>query len=235
MNAAPPARMTPTVPSAGLRPEGLRQDVARNGTGLVGTVPYAISTIEEGFPTGSHPTEGARWLTDRSSSPRVSSARNFGDVHALQGIDLEVEPGTVFGVLGPNGAGKTTGVRILTTLLEPDGGRGEVAGLDVVRDAEALRVRIGLAGQYAAVDENLTGLENLVMVGRLYHLPLAEAAASRQEVLERFGLATPPTGPARTYSGGMRRRLDLAAIARRRAPRSCSSTSPPPASTPGAG
>jgi len=137
--------------------------------------------------------------------------KSFGDVHALQGIDLEVEPGQVLGVLGPNGAGKTTGVRILTTLLEPDGGRGEVAGLDVVRDAEALRARIGLAGQYAAVDENLTGMENLVMVGRLYHLPLAEVRQRSGDILERFGLSHAADRPVRTYSGGMRRRLDLAA------------------------
>ena len=137
--------------------------------------------------------------------------KSFGDVHALQGIDLEVEPGQVFGVLGPNGAGKTTGVRILTTLLEPDGGRGEVAGLDVVRDAEALRAKIGLAGQYAAVDENLTGMENLVMVGRLYHLPVAEVRKRSGEILERFGLGHAGDRPVRTYSGGMRRRLDLAA------------------------
>jgi ABC-2 type transport system ATP-binding protein len=137
--------------------------------------------------------------------------KSFGDVHALQGIDLEVEPGQVFGVLGPNGAGKTTGVRILTTLLLPDAGRGEVAGLDVVRDADALRARIGLAGQYAAVDENLTGLENLIMVGRLYHLPLAEVRTRSGDILERFGLTHAADRPVRTYSGGMRRRLDLAA------------------------
>ncbi len=115
--------------------------------------------------------------------------KSFGDVHALKGIDLEVPQGTVFGLLGPNGAGKTTAIRILTTLLLPDAGRAEVAGLDVVRDAEALRSRIGLAGQSAAVDENLTGLENLEMVGRLYHLSGSEARRRANEVLERFGLA----------------------------------------------
>jgi ABC-2 type transport system ATP-binding protein len=137
--------------------------------------------------------------------------KSFGDVDALKGIDLRVAPGTVFGLLGPNGAGKTTAVRILTTLLQPDGGRAEVAGLDVVRDAEALRSKIGLAGQYAAVDENLTGHENLEMVGRLYHLPRAEAAARATEALERFGLADAAHRTAKTYSGGMRRRLDVAA------------------------
>jgi ABC-2 type transport system ATP-binding protein len=138
-------------------------------------------------------------------------AKHFGDVHALKGIDLQVPPGSVFGLLGPNGAGKTTGVRILTTLLQPDGGRAEVAGLDVVRDAEALRSKIGLAGQYAAVDENLTGHENLEMVGRLYHLPRAEASRRAAEALERFGLADAAGRTAKTYSGGMRRRLDVAA------------------------
>jgi ABC-2 type transport system ATP-binding protein len=117
----------------------------------------------------------------------------------------------VFGLLGPNGAGKTTVVRIFTTLLEADEGRAEVAGLDVVRDAEVLRSQIGLAGQYAAVDANLTGFENLEMVGRLYHLPKEEARRRAGEVLERFGLSDAADRTARTYSGGMRRRLDLGA------------------------
>ena len=137
--------------------------------------------------------------------------KNFGTVEALRGIDLDVASGTVFGFLGPNGAGKTTAVRIFTTLLLPDGGRAEVVGLDVVRDAEALRARIGLAGQSAAVDENLTGLENIQMVGRLYHLPAAEARRRAGEILERFGLAEAGDRQAKTYSGGMRRRLDVAA------------------------
>jgi ABC-2 type transport system ATP-binding protein len=131
-------------------------------------------------------------------------------VLALDGVDLEVAPGTVFGLLGPNGAGKTTCVRILTTLLVPDGGRATVAGLDVVRDATLLRARIGLAGQYAAVDEILTGTENLEMIGRLYHLSAAGARARASELLEAFELTDAADRPAKTYSGGMRRRLDLA-------------------------
>ena len=137
--------------------------------------------------------------------------KHFGDVEALKGVDLEVYKGTVFGLLGPNGAGKTTAVRILTTLLTPTSGRAEVDGLDVVRDAEELRFRIGLAGQSAAVDENLTGLENLELVGRLYHLPKTEARRRGGEVLERFGLSDAADRAAKTYSGGMRRRLDVAA------------------------
>jgi ABC-2 type transport system ATP-binding protein len=137
--------------------------------------------------------------------------KRFGKVEALKGVDLEVQPGTIFGLLGPNGAGKTTAVRILTTLLDLDGGSAQVAGMDVVRDAEALRFKIGLAGQYAAVDENLTGLENLELVGRLYHLGRAEARRRGGEILERFDLSDAAGRPARTYSGGMRRRLDVAA------------------------
>ncbi len=137
--------------------------------------------------------------------------KSFGKVRALRGVDLEVSPGIVFGLLGPNGAGKTTAVRILTTLLHPDGGRALVVGRDVVREAAELRPLIGLAGQYAAVDENLTGLENLEMVGRLYHLPAAEARRRAQAVLERFDLTDAADRTAKTYSGGMRRRLDLGA------------------------
>jgi ABC-2 type transport system ATP-binding protein len=117
----------------------------------------------------------------------------------------------VLGLLGPNGAGKTTAVRILTTLLRPDAGTARVAGLDVVREAAQLRSRIGLAGQYAAVDENLTGAENLEMVGRLYHLPKGEPRRRAAELLDRFGLSEAADRLVRTYSGGMRRRLDLAA------------------------
>src|SRR3954471_8765022 len=135
----------------------------------------------------------------------------YGSVKALQGVTFTARAGTVLGLLGPNGAGKTTAVRILATLLKPDAGRATVAGLDVVRDAAALRARIGLAGQYAAVDENLTGFENLEMVGRLYHLPRRDARDRANELLERFDLVDAAKRPAKTYSGGMRRRLDLAA------------------------
>jgi ABC-2 type transport system ATP-binding protein len=137
--------------------------------------------------------------------------KSYGEVQALCGVDLEVPAGTVYALLGPNGAGKTTAVRILTTLLPPDGGRARVGGLDVVSDATELRARIGLAGQNAAVDENLTGAENLEMVGRLYHRPRAEARERARELLERFDLSDAADRLAKTYSGGMRRRLDLAA------------------------
>jgi ABC-2 type transport system ATP-binding protein len=137
--------------------------------------------------------------------------KSYGDVKALAGIDLRAEAGTVLGLLGPNGAGKTTAVRILTTLLPPDGGTARVTGLDVVSDAAALRAQIGLAGQYAAVDENLTGAENLTMVGRLYHFPRAESKRRSLELLERFDLTEAADRLVKTYSGGMRRRLDLAA------------------------
>jgi len=137
--------------------------------------------------------------------------KHFGAVQALKGVDLEVTAGSVFGLLGPNGAGKTTAVRILTTLIEPTGGRAEVAGFDVVKDAEKLRGQIGLAGQFAAVEQHLTGLENLEMVGRLYHLGKVEARRRAKEVLDRFGLTDAANRPARTYSGGMKRRLDLGA------------------------
>ena len=137
--------------------------------------------------------------------------KSYGKIHALAGLDLMVEAGAVLGVLGPNGAGKTTAVRILTTLLKPDSGRVEVAGLDVVKQAEAVRARIGLAGQSAAVDEILTGYENLTMFGQLYHLPASVAKRRARELLERFDLVEAANRLVKTYSGGMRRRLDLAA------------------------
>jgi ABC-2 type transport system ATP-binding protein len=137
--------------------------------------------------------------------------KSYGDVHALAGVDLEVARGTVVGLLGPNGAGKTTLVRVLATLLKPDSGSARVLGYDVVADAAKLRERIGLAGQYAAIDENLTGLENLTMVGRLYGAPRKSAKARGRELLARFDLDDAANRVAKTYSGGMRRRLDLAA------------------------
>jgi ABC-2 type transport system ATP-binding protein len=133
------------------------------------------------------------------------------EVRAIDGVDLVVEEGTVLGLLGPNGAGKTTTVRILATLLKPDAGRATVAGFDVVKQAQELRHHIGLSGQYAAVDENLTARENLWMVGRLYQLPSAEARKRGDELLEQFDLVDARDRVVKTYSGGMRRRLDLAA------------------------
>lgn len=133
-----------------------------------------------------------------------------GVVRALDGLDLTVAEGSVLGLLGPNGAGKTTTVRILSTLLRPDGGRATIAGLDVVKDANTIRSIIGLSGQYAAVDENLTGRENLWMFGRLYQLPRNDAKRRADELLEQFTLIDASDRPVKTYSGGMRRRLDLA-------------------------
>ncbi|WP_225726496.1 MULTISPECIES: ATP-binding cassette domain-containing protein [unclassified Nocardia] len=137
--------------------------------------------------------------------------KRFGKTVALKDVDLAIEQGTVCGLLGPNGAGKTTLVRILTTLLRPDSGTARVAGFDVIHEAERLRYRIGLAGQHAAVDELLTGRNNLEMVGRLYHLTWKAAKQRGTELLECFGLTDAADRPVRTYSGGMRRRLDLAA------------------------
>ncbi len=137
--------------------------------------------------------------------------KHFGDVKALDGVSLTFEPGMIYGLLGPNGAGKTTLIRVLTTLLRPDSGSAEVAGVDVLADPTNARRRLGLAGQSAAVDQFLTGYENLEMVGRLYGLPRGEAKKRADDVLERMHLTEASTRQVKTYSGGMRRRLDLGA------------------------
>jgi ABC-2 type transport system ATP-binding protein len=136
--------------------------------------------------------------------------KHFGATHALRGVDLDVAEGQILCVLGPNGAGKTTAVRILTTLIRPDAGTANVAGVDVLRHPGQVRARIGLAGQYAALDELLTGRENLEMIGRLFHLPASVARSRAAELLERFELVEAADRTTKTYSGGMRRRLDLA-------------------------
>jgi ABC-2 type transport system ATP-binding protein len=151
---------------------------------------------------------------ERSDSGTIIEARGlvkrYGDVVALDGLDLTVPEGTILGLLGPNGAGKTTAVSILTTLLAPDSGSAIVAGADVVASPGEVRKRIGLSGQYSAVDEHLTGFENLDMIGRLYHLGRKRSKARARELLERFDLVNAADRPVKTYSGGMRRRLDLA-------------------------
>ncbi len=162
--------------------------------------------VENATPGGARATLNS----DAAISVRGIS-KSFGEVRALIEVDLDVARGTVLGLLGPNGAGKTTLVRILTTLLRPDSGSAQVAGLDVLGQEARLRERIGLAGQYAAVDENLTGLENLTMVGRLYGSRRTAAKARSEELLEQFDLVDAANRPVKTYSGGMRRRLDLAA------------------------
>ncbi|MUN37588.1 ATP-binding cassette domain-containing protein [Actinomadura litoris] len=147
-------------------------------------------------------------MTDAITADRL--VKRYGDVTALDELSFTVPTGTVLALLGPNGAGKTTTVRVLTTLLRPDAGRATVAGCDIARDARRLRARIGLSGQYAAVDEHLTGAENLEMIGRLYHLGAARSRARARELLERFDLAGAADRPVKGYSGGMRRRIDLA-------------------------
>jgi ABC-2 type transport system ATP-binding protein len=144
--------------------------------------------------------------------------KRFGDLEAVKGVSFEVPEGRVLGVLGPNGAGKTTSVRMLTTLLRPDEGTARVLGIDVRKDPQQVRANIGLAGQYAAVDENLTGRENLALVGKLTHMSPAEYSARADELLEQFALSDAADRVARTYSGGMRRRLDLAAALVHRPP-----------------
>ncbi|GAA1874989.1 ATP-binding cassette domain-containing protein [Lapillicoccus jejuensis] len=152
-------------------------------------------------------------LTTSPPAPAVEArglVKRYGAVTALGGVDLTVPTGTVLGLLGPNGAGKTTTVRVLTTLLRPDEGEASVAGVDVVRDPRGVRRRIGLSGQYAAVDEYLTGFENLDMIGRLYHLGRRRSRERARELLAQFRLEDAADRPSKTYSGGMRRRLDLA-------------------------
>src|SRR3954466_833665 len=137
--------------------------------------------------------------------------KRYGKTQALDGVSLSMRRGTVLGVLGPNGAGKTTAVRVLATLLRPDSGTAEVAGIDVLRQPQRVRRRIGLTGQYASVDEDLTGTQNLVLIGQLLDLPTRDAKRRAAELLDWFDLAEAAGRPAKTYSGGMRRRLDLAA------------------------
>jgi ABC-2 type transport system ATP-binding protein len=164
-------------------------------------------TVEKARNEGEFASNGA---AGESMIRTRGLRKQYGDVIALNGLDLDVARGTVLGLLGPNGAGKTTCVRILATLLSPDGGTAHVAGIDVAADPNGVRSRLGLSGQYAAVDEYLTGFENLVMVGRLYGFDKKRARRRADELLERFSLSDAAHRPSKTYSGGMRRRLDLA-------------------------
>ncbi|MGH2989587.1 MAG: ATP-binding cassette domain-containing protein, partial [Solirubrobacterales bacterium] len=137
--------------------------------------------------------------------------KSFGDTHAVSGVDLAVRRGSVYGMLGPNGAGKTTTIRMLATLLRPDGGEARVLGHDIVREADAVRASVSLTGQLASVDEDLTGRENLILIGRLLGLKRADAKARATELLDAFGLGDAAGRLVKNYSGGMRRRLDIAA------------------------
>jgi ABC-2 type transport system ATP-binding protein len=150
-------------------------------------------------------------LVDQAIISATDLARSYGNVHALSGVDLQVAPGNVLALLGPNGAGKTTTVRILSTLLKPDRGQASIGGYDVVREPGKVQGLIGLAGQSASVDEKLTGTQNLAMFGRLHRLRTKDAKSRAGELIEQFGLAEAANRPVRTYSGGMRRKLDLAA------------------------
>jgi ABC-2 type transport system ATP-binding protein len=161
--------------------------------------------------SGTAPREVGDHLGDEAAIVTEGLTKSYRKVRALTGVSIVVPRGSVFGLLGPNGAGKTTLIRILATLLRPDGGSARVAGFDVRREAAQLRAHIGIAGQYAAVDENLTGFENLEMVGRLYHLGGRVARARAHELLQHFDLQDAGRRTVKTYSGGMRRRLDLAA------------------------
>ena len=154
----------------------------------------------------------------RAMIEAVGLHKHFGETHALRGLDLSADEGTILGVLGPNGAGKTTAVRILTTLTHPDAGEARVAGVDVLRNPVEARTKFGVAGQYASLDEVLTGRENLEMIGRLYRLPSADVRQRTNELLERFELTDAADRPLKTYSGGMRRRLDLGAALMSRPP-----------------
>jgi ABC-2 type transport system ATP-binding protein len=173
----------------------------------------AISSLKRRRAKAARRIDGGKAMTTVTAAPVIEATglvKTYGATRALDGLDLAVPKGTVLGLLGPNGAGKTTAVRILTTLLEPDAGSARVAGHDVVREAAQVRANIGLSGQYAAVDEYLTGFENLDMVGRLYGLGARRSRERARELLDRFRLDEAADRPVKTYSGGMRRRLDLA-------------------------
>ena len=226
--AQPPLQLLPTAPTRqpGEALLGLRQAPAREANRPVQHQQRGDQNHQTHYDQQGQPSQTPIvWQTEPSPPLPFASVRtmqddaivveglqkSYGSVRALCGVDFTAPTGSVLGLLGPNGAGKTTAVRILATLLEPDAGSARVAGLDTVREAAKLRSKIGLAGQYAAVDENLTGFENLEMVGRLYHMGAAASRERANELLELFELADAAKRPVKTYSGGMRRRLDLAA------------------------